>query len=427
MSETNSIVTKISLWTFAIAVFFLPLKTTISNFGLILFLVMSTISIIINGYERRLLRTKTFYLLTTFGFFCIMLIGLLYTPDRKEGVELIGRLVFYGLMPFALLRRDLDKKQLLNYTFYALLTGGVLSMLYLHFNNMYSFYTVEEPHTIRKLFAYNHTSLMFVAPLKDMHPVYLGAYYLMLAMMLFSKDFRQKMIYKIFFILLIGITVIFLNSRIIILLLLLLLSFKLFKYYRHYKKYAIIGVSLLVAVFFILKDTYVFVKLINGSTWELTQNIQAHGIDSKKKGDSRMARWVVAIDLIAEKPIFGHGTGIEREMLTKAYHEKGMEISQENRFNSHNQYLGFAIDFGLLGLTFLCIFLFGNIIRNIKNKNEIGLFFFIVIGACCLTENFLIRNMGVNFVAIFTLLFFNIDNIMCPSLKRGRSLKKIKY
>src|SRR5690606_27930837 len=157
------------------AVFFLPLKTSISNFGLILFLVTSIISLIINGFDRSLLRTMTFYLLTTIGVYALMLIGLWYTPDIKEGLELTGRLVFYGLIPFTLLRVDLDKKQLLNFTFYALLAGGVLSMFYLHFNNIYSFFTIEESHSIRKLFGYNHTSLMFVAPLKDMHPVYLGA------------------------------------------------------------------------------------------------------------------------------------------------------------------------------------------------------------------------------------------------------------
>lgn len=408
MNELKSAITKLSTWSVVFAVFFLPLKTSISNFGLILYLVCSIISIILGGYNKRILKSPRFYLLTSFGFFIFLIIGLLYTPFIKEGIDLLGRLVFYALIPLTLLRGDLDKDKFINPIFYSLLFGCVLSMFYLHVNNIHAFFANGGPFDLRTLFGYNHTSIKFVEPLSDMHPVYLGAYYLMLLSLLFSHKFNMKSIYKFCFLLLIIITVIFLNSRIIILLLLFYLIFKIFRLFKRFKKYVIIGVSFMSVFLFILKDTYVFVKLTNGFVWELTEHVEDHGVDSKKKGDSRMARWLVAFDLIKEKPIFGYGTGSERLILTEKYFKEGMDISQKHRFNSHNQYLGFTLDYGLIGLILLLIFLIGNIVDNIKNKNGTGCFFFIIIAACCLTENFLIRNMGVNFVVIFV-LFYNIN------------------
>jgi hypothetical protein len=49
-------------------------------------------------------------------------------------------------------------------------------------------------------------------------------------------------------------------------------------------------------------------------------------------------------------------------------------------------------------------------------KNAIGradlprLLFYLMIASICLTENYLIRNMGINFVALFGALFYLNDH-----------------
>ncbi|MEH6704705.1 MAG: O-antigen ligase family protein, partial [Galbibacter orientalis] len=344
MDKIKLIIPKISLYAIAVAVLFLPLKTSLSNFGLILFIVASLVNVFINGCRWYILKELNFYLLTTIALFLPVLIGLLYTPNIKEGVELTGRLVLYGIIPFCLLQKNIDSKKMFSVIFYALLIGCVLSMLYLHAINFYHYFFTNSDYTLKKLFGYNYTGLSFVASLKDMHPVYLGAYYLTFLSMLGSNKIELKLLYKIIIALLISSTVLILNSRVIIFLLILIIVKLTFKWFQENKKYLWVVLGGMVIIFFLVKNTYVYTKMFKGTIWELTDNVETKGIDSKKVGDSRMARWLVAIDLIKEKPLIGHGTGVERETLTSAYNQLGMEVSGQNKFNAHNQYLGYAID-----------------------------------------------------------------------------------
>ncbi|MEH6704810.1 MAG: hypothetical protein V7691_08430, partial [Galbibacter orientalis] len=77
-----------------------------------------------------------------------------------------------------------------------------------------------------------------------------------------------------------------------------------------------------------------------------------------------------------------------------------------------------AIDFGLIGFCFLCFFLFGNLYLTNKNKDSTGFLFFLIVAGCCIAENFLIRNMGVNLVVIFAFLIFIINKDILTNKKR---------
>jgi O-antigen ligase len=87
-----------------------------------------------------------------------------------------------------------------------------------------------------------------------------------------------------------------------------------------------------------------------------------------------------------------------------------MQASIRQGYDSHNQYLGYAIDYGIIGLVFLASFLFLNMKNAIGRADLPRLLFYLMIASICLTENYLIRNMGINFVALFGALFYLNDH-----------------
>lgn len=398
-------INKVGLWAIAIAAFFLPLKTTLSNLGLIIVVVIAVISFATYGGRFYILKSLRFYFFTSIALIIPVVLGLIYTEDMDEGVELLGKQIFFLIAPLVLLAKDFNPKNYGKWVSKGLILGGLMSMLFLHFNNVVNIFDDKASLSDLQFLGYNYTGLKFVDPLKDMHPVYLGSYYLMLLALLWSKEFKLKGFLKITISILTLISIIFLNSRMIFLCLLVMIIGYGIIYYGRVRYYLWIGLAVLFIVGLFIKETYVFNKLVKGTVWELTDNVATEGLDSKKVGDSRMARWKVAVDLIKQKPIFGYGTGTERELLTEAYRKERMEVSYKNKFNAHNQYLGYAIDYGTFGLFFLVMFFLINLKEAIQQKDIQYFMYIFIITTCCLTENFLIRNMGVNFVVIFGLIY----------------------
>lgn len=65
---------------------------------------------------------------------------------------------------------------------------------------------------------------------------------------------------------------------------------------------------------------------------------------------ARFTFWKYSLQLIAEKPVFGHGTG----NYTKAY----QNISGQDSHNPHNEFLMITVQLGVMGLIFYLGFLF---------------------------------------------------------------------
>jgi O-antigen ligase len=150
--------------------------------------------------------------------------------------------------------------------------------------------------------------------------------------------------------------------------------------------------------------------MFSGTYWELTENVASPNTDADVGADSRMSRWKVSVELFTERPFTGHGTGSARDLLVERYRLNNMQASIRQGYDSHNQYLGYAIDYGIIGLVFLASFLFLNMKNAIGRADLPRLLFYLMIASICLTENYLIRNMGINFVALFGALFYLNDH-----------------
>lgn len=388
-----------------IATFFLPIKTSISNIGLIGLIITTVIALALNGFKTKG-KLSYFLLFSPMVFFLPLVWGWIYSPLKGDALHEISKYILLGLTPLFLFRKDIDSQSFRKYASYGLLSGATVSGCLLLIINFYKYSKTDYP--LHWLLNSTFTGFDFLNPLKDMHPIYMGLYFTMaLAILLFTKIKIHKLLKVIAF----GIftlTIVFLASRIIygVLILLILL------YLLHtlsFKTFAVLitGVLVLgVLVFSTLQKTYLYNKTVNGTIWELQDNVGTYNTDNTYKVDSRWSRWQVVLEAVMEHPFLGYGGGTENEVLLKKYKKYDMHNSIDRQYNAHNQFLGFFLRFGVVGFLLLLIYFFRNGITAFKYQNLLFLSFLTILFWTFMVENILDRNMGINFVALFGTLFY---------------------
>jgi len=392
---------------------FLPFNTKMANSVLALFYVLCLVHYFrgnrpkIGKQTIKALRYSSLLLLAS------TIISLFVFFEFSNFSNAFGRRVTYALSPllFLLLDKPLLKRVGDN-ALKGIVFGSVLSSLLLIGNIFNEYYYTRPLFSVDKdLFNFYHTSFYYTRIL-DLHPSYLGMYLLLaLSALYFGKYFKNTVLI-ITMVLALFVSVIFINSRVILLLFILLnayyLCYYIFKRTQSYLK--TIGVSTLIFVvaisvlFFMFKSTYAYQRIVKESAWELSNEIGTN-YNFKGKGDSRMARWIAASQLIKEQPIFGYGVFNERDVLQARYSEMTMTSSATERYNAHNQFLGFFIEGGVLSMLSLMVFFVGIFVYSLKNKDVIAVCFIVSVLFICLVENYMIRNSGIIFVSFFSTLF----------------------
>ena len=299
-----------------------------------------------------------------------------------------------------------------------LVYGGLISSFYLIITVFGKFFSKKHSFTIdENLFNYFHTGYNYTNAI-GIHPSYIGMFMLFgFIVLLFTNLFRNRF-YTFISSGILSLSILFINSRIIQTLYFLVLALFFFKLYFHLikQKYlaftCILSSSLLVILLFtsLFDNTYLYQRLTDELVWELSYEVGTN-YNSFGKGDSRLARWDAAIQVIKVRPLFGYGTSMEADVLSKQYSEMGMHIAAEEKYNSHNQFLGYTIEGGLIALALLCLYLCYNLVLAVKKQSLIFILFFIAIATICLVENYLVRNAGITFVSFFgaVFLFSNLE------------------
>lgn len=394
-----------SLASLACASMFLPLKTTLSNLSIITLLVLTLVSFIYYGFSNRVPKFPLLLFITSLALYFPIMLGTLYTPSPAIAFFQWGKCVFYLLCPLIILRKDLQRDEVWIWVTGGLILGSLLGALYLHILNVNSFLNSGLP--LHRLFSYDYTGKSFTAPLGDMHPVYLGSYLLFMLLLLWRKVYFLNKYLKVIITLVAIVTVVFLNSRIIFLTGAVVLILSLFVYWPVKRTLLAIGMiaALLVILSLLFRNTYLYNKVVHGSQWELSEQIGQPNTNAGIMADSRMSRWLLSLEIISERPLLGYGTGTARGLLAAEYKKKHMTASLDQGYDSHNQYLAHAINYGVIGIIFLLGFFGSNIFKGYIQGNYLRIFYFLIIAGLCLTENYLIRNMGINFVALYSSLF----------------------
>ena len=121
---------------------------------------------------------------------------------------------------------------------------------------------------------------------------------------------------------------------------------------------------------------------------------------------TRIKAWECSVELIQDNWFFGLGTGIGSIELNKIYDEKGYYSLKEKNTNTHNQYLQYLLDHGIVGLSFLLFLTIIMLFISFKDKYYLYALFLIIMMINFMTESMLETQSGIVFFAFFNTLFF---------------------
>jgi O-antigen ligase len=141
-----------------------------------------------------------------------------------------------------------------------------------------------------------------------------------------------------------------------------------------------------------------FVVGVIGAIWLLATPAGKHYMETKDI--QRYHYTMVALDAIKEKPLFGHGTGATGKIIQDSTRAAGLGFhgsiyEGKDANHPHNQYLTEAIQFGILGMLPLLIFLGISFRYACKRQNWILLCIIVTVGFFMLVESPVNSNKGV--------------------------------
>lgn len=398
----------------------LPLSIKLGNvvLGILLGIILM---IILKKDKYQLQFNKGILFFSTIPFFLLLIQGLFITENLSQGFGLLGRYATYLLTP--MLFCFLDKEIVIKIKENAqkgLVVGATLASIILLTNNFIKYYSHKPPFTIDKdLFNYYHTYYNFTEILK-IHPSYFGMYILLATAISISYVFKDKnRNFRILYLLVIGIfsmVMVFLNARVVTVLFFVILSVFIFIILKRitFRNKIVFSVSILtilistILFYNTVKNTYLLYRFTHELKWELTPNKNS-SYNGKTNADSRIVRWQSALSVIQEKPVFGHGCAMEKQVLEKQFLKNQLYFSAKSQYDAHNQYLSFAIEYGFIGILCFLIFLFSNIYISLKRNDYIALTLFVTLLSVSIFEDIFKNNAGIIFIALFSNLFLFVN------------------
>ena len=242
----------------------------------------------------------------------------------------------------------------------------------------------------------------------DIHGTYWGIFFGCIVLISFNKLLFTKIYFKQYLTIII-ISFIFLllsNSKMPLISLLFVLCFLMIKKYKAKGFfYGLITIVILASVVYTIPFTQKrYFKEVSSFSNKINYPEGIYNINHKKISSLsvRYGVYTCAYNCFIKKPFFGYGSGDVQDTLDYCYFSNyNTNLYLIKKLNSHNQYLGFLLNNGLLGLIlflFCCFMAFKYVIDN---NNVIGISILIFFTLCMLTENIIDRHYGALIVTFF--------------------------
>jgi O-antigen ligase len=342
------------------------------------------------------------YFLLNSSLFIFYLMSLLYTEDISYGMRKISTgaaLLVFPLVIACMSKRCLtyilDRRYQLMW-YYIVATLILCVGAFIIFSQQYSF---------------DEVILHFINIIRTdisgwkIHPIYLSMH--IGVSMIFSLFLvQQKLNWKKLFLLII-INLVLISFLLIMIkkgpiIALILVAAYLVLMFKNKNLYIVFGLGLAGLV-----ATIILNPKVNERFSELLQ-VKNADASLTNSTNIRYSIYQCVTSVVPDAGIFGYGIGDGKNKLVECYQEDAQFLA-DNRYNSHNQFLGIILNVGYLGLLFFALFLLYHLIRAFYKKNY--LFIAILLFYCIVmfSENILERENGVLFFAFFINLFLMLD------------------
>jgi O-antigen ligase len=248
------------------------------------------------------------------------------------------------------------------------------------------------------------------------HPSYLSMkiVWIIVLIMLISDEIKLIRPVRIFLLVLLSINLLFLASKAGIILWVILAGIAIYSYGSR-GRFRKILVMLLLPMFLIITFSLSNrISRIDKFVNIMKEGLSAESIDWKNL-DQRTREWHSALQLIKEKPIFGHGLVNVEERMVKEYRKNGWEDEAKLNLNAHNQFLETQMTFGIAGsLSLFWMLLTPIVFRKRLRYPSLAVAFVLMFSFFLLFESMLNRQWGIMFFTLFycLLVFPSKDDII---------------
>jgi O-antigen ligase len=338
--------------------------------------------------------------------YIIGIIGLLYTNNMTKGIAILQKqsaLLFFPLVfGTTSVLSSLSVKRLM--THFLIATGSTCIIgLGIGAYNFYISGNIETITGTGILVFYNFTTFL------------MGLYCLTALIFIFNSskvDFEKFKKWLILLTLVLSVFIFLLSLRIIIFCWLLLLLFFAWNNIKRKLHRVLLAFGLLSAT---IMSGILITPLKN--QWRELVDLSGKGnivLDADSSlghnwgGKAlRVAIWKCSADVIRKHWLTGVGTGDTQDSLQQAYENRKFYFaSRYNQYHAHNQYLQFAIGFGMPGLL-LMVFCISVPLYQYRRKysNNVYWLFLAIFAFTALTESVLELNKGIILYSFFNSIF----------------------
>jgi len=112
-----------------------------------------------------------------------------------------------------------------------------------------------------------------------------------------------------------------------------------------------------------------------------------------------------AFHVIQDNPFFGVGTGDIKTSIKSQYQKDNSVLQSEFRKNAHNQYVSFAVTFGIIGAIWISFAIFYPFFKNKKYKLMLPSVLFLILVISMLDEDTWETQISITFFALLYSLF----------------------
>ena len=397
----DTVANKISYYHLVFFLLALPFDFFYSELILISFGIHTLIHLQKNNLRRVLHKP----VLILCSLFILSLIGVFYSPDKQEALNITTRQLAIFLFPILFSVSDLDMEKYRLKLFCIFGFTCVLTMVYLYADALRTLDYFHLP--LSSLFTTLFMNHNFSLPV-GIHATYLSMYVafsliLFLYLLIKKEQPGGKWIYIIFCLILFA-GLVQLSSRAAFIAFLLVINgafpFLLFKGKKRLAFFVTASFFSASTLLIIVNVESFKTRYISELKTDLTNNVKII-----ENTEPRLARWNVIGELIKKSPLIGYGTGSEKKLLKEKYFEKGLYISYLNEFNTHSEYLGILLKTGMIGLAFFLYILYFGFAFAIQKQDIPFLSFMIIVAVVSVSENILELNKGIFFYSFFFSLF----------------------
>lgn len=346
------------------------------------------------------LKNKWFIALLSF-FVLIVLSNYLFfnVKDPFSAIEVKLSFLFFPFLFFLFqMRGDVSKRIIMAFVSGCMFAGALcLGRAFFYFING------DSSHFYYSGFSFFMHSSYFA--------MYLNLAFIFVALFYF-KWFKGNQFYKLFSIFLMALfslCIILLSSKIgiislfVLVPLVLILEYKKNIKFKHYL--AGFACVILMSLFVYLFVPQVFNRL-RSVTVVANKTIDKTSTESSSV---RMLIWRECVELTKENFLTGVGVSRADEKLYKTYEENGLTGAYEKKLNAHNQFFQTIIGLGVVGFLVLFYLTVGVVLHAIRLKNNVLLFFGLLVTLNFLVESMLQTSAG-NVFYVFFLCFLIITD-----------------